>query len=334
MKFIEGCFPQSPLHHKSLRELPGWSNSTNLDSFSKGVVSNGQSDSLPEAYIEGVLDTMRYFAEACDHLSTIQLTADVQGGFGGLASSVAEKVVEDFGRSVCVPIWAVTHSPSGYGGGHCAGGRNTIKSALQALDLPLSYSRLSEHAHVLIPVEADSSMDALLPAGVVRSEQMIAFVAALAMEASSNFHISALRHSAESEVHTVHDWARNVTGGGRHRVCQFEAYIHGLTTTANSISTYMDGPVLASFSKFDCFGSAHTHSDRPGTGIQQQTLRTLNPFAHSLSPVTVGNYAVPAMPGDQQYRRPFSNFLTLRGVSSGTSGTTTLQWNCLMASCV
>ncbi len=306
-------FQESP-HHKSICSLPVWSNAQNFDSFYKGYVGREQSDGVTEEFLEEVLERIRYFAEACDYLSSVTCLADLQEGFGGLSSSIVDKIAQDYGRSMSIPVWGFTDTPIetdhvfNTDSSEASG-----KGSLQALNVPLSYSRLLEHAQLFIPIDANLSVSRLTGTKSV-DFRSASLVMALAIESSTGFHLPADRRLS------VKAWTSEATYMGRYPVCALESYLHDIKGlfgdgSGDGVERDPEADVLGTFSDFDCFHSEdvrqYNHDKRKDA---QRQLFNINPFTTSFSAVNNGAWAVdPAAVGDYQYVRPFTNSINVQG---------------------
>ena len=95
---------------------------------------------------EELEDRVRLFAEECDNLGGVQLLADWQDGFGGLASQVVELLSDEYSRKSLLVFPCSPSSYPGYsleqGRGRLAGAALTIASSLPtSLTTPLSLCR-------------------------------------------------------------------------------------------------------------------------------------------------------------------------------------------------
>ncbi len=289
---------QTTYHPRSVCRLPSWSTVENFDSHHSGVVGNGRSNNdLNDEFLEDILDRVRYFAEACDSPSAINCIVDLQGGFGGLACSVVERIREDFGGSVCVPIWAITEEPGVRPRSAQPAGKQEI---LQRLDIPLSYNGLMEHASVFIPLDSNFAVSTLL--GVEANKHNASMVLALAIEAASSFHLSVGNSVSNDNIkqNSPAEWVSDATNGGRFPLCVLEAYLSGLSRDVGSNITNNEF-VLNSF--------------KVAGDTKDSTFTTVNPFANSFSPAYFGPWSLSAQQNTAVgcCHKPFSNLLSIRG---------------------
>ncbi len=250
-------------------------------------------ESFSEDFMEDLLDRLRYFAEACDYLSAVNCLVDLPGGFGGLACSVVERIAEDYGRSLCIPVWAFTETPNcsnAFGSDVLTLEQMSMKQCLQQLDIPLSYCKMIEHSHAFVAIEAVQSVSEILreAANVHNSS----FVVALAIEAANSFHLSSSSVSSSSDRNSPAEWVSSTTVNGRFPVCSLEAYLQGFDEAENPVDF-----VLKSFS-----ARRAAVDGRPPN---------VNPFAHSFSAAAHGSWSVESATAASL--RPFSNSVSIRG---------------------
>jgi len=91
--FIDTAIPE-----ESLYSMPLWANTDNFDSFATGQLTSTSAagDAVTTLFLEGYMDKVRWLAEECDNLSTIQMFADGCDGFAGLSAAVARELHEEY----------------------------------------------------------------------------------------------------------------------------------------------------------------------------------------------------------------------------------------------
>jgi len=265
--------------------LPLWTTQDTFDSFLSSATS------VPRDYIEMFSEKLRYLAEECDMLSTIQIFADIHDGFGSLAGRIAEDVREEYGRGINMPIFAFTDVEAN----RTETDRDAMSNTLRELNVPYSYARLTEFASVVIPVSpaATNSLPYLLfpkSSSALPSKYHSSSIVACAIESATGF--QQFLNSTASPI-SMDDWLYKATGAGRFPLCELETAVPFPLSPSES-------PGL--MNKLDNF--FNTTEEGP-----------LNPFAHSLSSSTRGNFAVTEQQGEylRSRQRPFTNVVNIRG---------------------
>jgi hypothetical protein len=265
--------------------LPLWTTQDTFDSFLSSATS------VPREYIEMFMEKLRYMAEECDMLSTIQIFADIHDGFGSLAGRIAEDVREEYGRGINMPIFAFTDVETN----RTEIDRDAMSNTLRELNVPYSYARLTEFASVVVPVSpaATTSLPYLLfpySTSPLPSKYHSSSIVACAIDSAMGF--QQFLNSTASPV-SMDDWLYKVTGAGRFPLCELE-------TAVPFPSRPSESP--GHMNKLDNFFA--TTEEGP-----------LNPFAHSLSSSTRGEFAVTERQGEymRSRQRPFTNVINIRG---------------------
>ena len=154
------------MHSKSICELPKWTGGEYYDSFHKGLVGCSTNDTLTADYLEHVMDNCRYFAEGCDHLTTIEVIAEHVGGTAGLTTSLLQALREEFGNSVCVPVWSVSGRKSdlavlSYDGATLLDSISTMKNKVSVLDSALFYNKAIEYCNSVVPISLQEILSSI-----------------------------------------------------------------------------------------------------------------------------------------------------------------------------
>ena len=345
------------LHRKSIAELPAWAcSSDKFDSFHKGVLNNAMNDTITTEYTDAFMDRCRYFAEGCDHLSTIEVYTESTGGLAGLTSTLLQLIREDYGNSVCIPLWSITDHSSAYSvssGDHT--GYSQMKSKLNVLDAPLFYDGTIEHSNVIIPISLNSILSSIYAndaSGYGASNSMYntyisTAVASVAIEASRIYamkpvidvetsssaqashhsrgiHEKGQNHSladvsSNLTIHNPHQWLEVITQHGRFPLTFIEAGLPGILNRRNS---KFDFNAYTTFERFlsDSFLSSATQGD----DVQAQST---NPFTVLLSPLIHKS----TLPTNQTYpyMKAYSNIVSVRGSSSEGIVIICIQFICL-----
>lgn len=239
------------------------------------------------------MESMRFFAEECDNLATVQVFADMQDGFGGLSCSLLRALREEYTR-VSLPVWgfseATPHS-------HVAHEAHSVGGALHSLGLPYCYSELSESASMVVPIEPHAAHHISHFVGPVHEQtksgggarwwtpyHTSAVIASAIEAASSTPHFS----SPSLAPTSMQEMEFGATRGGNFPIVALEV--------AFPFS-------LAPDAAYDQFWDAFSGSE---------PALTLNPFSRSLSAAAFGSYAV--SDSDRQRRgRAYANMLSGRG---------------------
>ena len=330
------------LHRKSIAELPAWTCSVDkFDSFHKGVLSNAMNDTITSEYTDDFMDRCRYFAEGCDHLSTIEVFNESTGGLSGLTSTLLQLIREEYGNSVCIPIWSITDHPEIYtisGSDHT--GYSQMKSKLGVLDAPLFYDSTIEHANVIVPLSLATILSSIYAgdrtgynaSNSIYNKYISTAVASIAIEASRIYatkpfineeilnvadmhHNKDMNNGSSNHTHSLidvssnliiensHQWLEVITQHGRFPLAFIEA---GLPGILNSKNCKFD------FSTYDTFERFMTDSFQTSLTLGENRLESMNPFTILLSPQENSkiqtNHTYP-------YIKAFSNIVSVRGSS-------------------
>lgn len=96
---------KAQLHSKSMSPLPTWTTTRNFEVYHRGRIGSAINEHITVEYLDALLDRCRYFAEACDRLTCIDVFCDLRGGFAGLTASLLSELAEEYGASVALPVW-------------------------------------------------------------------------------------------------------------------------------------------------------------------------------------------------------------------------------------
>ena len=109
-----------------------------------------------------IMEQYRYFAEECDYLSSIVITADIYNGFGGILTSILEEIRQDEPH-LLIPIFAISAAPKVVENqlainqmSHISSKNQTKNSTLISLNLPLCYAKMHECSDMVIPIHPPS----------------------------------------------------------------------------------------------------------------------------------------------------------------------------------
>jgi hypothetical protein len=371
---------QPELHHKSICELPKWSNGEYFDAFHKGVVQNESNDTLSVDFLEGLMDNCRYFAEGCDHLRTIEIVTEHTGGVAGLTTSLLQSLRDEFAGSVCIPVWCANSRKLDeqvlkYDGATLLDNLTTMQNRMSVLDSALFYHRVMEHASAVVPISLTHILQGVYGVGAVPNAEgdnrynkyISTAAAAAALNAACTYQctprftsgmgsVSALhyqgsepqeqhstqvgwlsagndprmqssrdtvsRDNGEVNISSAHQWCAMATLRGRLPMCFLEASFPGILTNPE-LTQLGEYPGLEQH-LVDAFDPRKREVKlKKGAG---SGLRTVNPFATSLSPLPqwrggadeAEEATAPrgAAIAEFPFARAFTNMLSVRGTSS------------------
>ena len=308
--------------------MPRWTTRDNFDTF----LSVHLPEVVPREYTENFMDKLRFLAEECDSLSTIQVFADIHNGFGALACRLAQEIREDYGRGVNLPVWAFAADDEASEQGARAA-RSDLGESLHRLSVPYVYSQLCEHASLVVPIAPSAA----------RSQRGLPF---LTLDRGSQYHSSAVVASAieaatgfQNELGasmSADEWFFKTTSSGRFPVCELETTLPFPFAPSDSLEDFarLFGPTGVSGEMLEKMSARDDRDrERGGGGAESKEAPrrsfALNPFLHSLSSTTEGPFAVSSAVADKrfaqsggadpeyQYRRehqrPFTNMVSIRG---------------------
>ena len=202
--------PQPELHSKSICELPKWTGGEYYDSFHKGLIGSSTNDTLNADYLESVMDNCRYFVEGCDHLTTIEVLTEHVGGSAGLTTSLLQALREEFGNSVCVPVWSVSGRKSdlavlSYDGATLLDSIATMKNKVSVLDSALFYHKAIEYCSAMVPISLqeilssinDGSSESTTAEDKQYNTYLSTAVAAAAISTATSYHTTPVHYSID-----------------------------------------------------------------------------------------------------------------------------------------
>jgi len=299
-------FLKTPLHPRSVQELPIWTSSGLFDNYFSGMANNGISTST----FEDFYDTFRFFLEECDRIECINVMADGHDGFGGFGTNMLEYIRDEVGSTV-MPVWLFTdpHLEFGRGFSTTSEGRS---GSLRQCGQSMTYAQYKEHASVVIPLEiSDYQKSPFLPSGLstrlcpFRTSALMASSIEIAQSGSffnksiDNFYLHQYADYNMKSDSSAGQWWRGVSDGGRYPIVVLEATLPFNSTfsvpldsiaKAPSISSHHLNPFMMSFSP--------SLSQRFAKGKKSKATFAATPAYNSL---------------------PFSNVISARGSSIGTA---------------
>mmetsp|Transcript_13296 Transcript_13296/g.18233 ORF Transcript_13296/g.18233 Transcript_13296/m.18233 type:complete len:448 (+) Transcript_13296:497-1840(+) len=316
------------MHKKSFNPLPRWTTSESFDSFHKGLVGTTCSDTN-ESDIESITESIRYFAEACNRVTSISVMSDMHGGFGGLCSSLLRDIRDDMGNHVMIPLWAMTENSSTT---DSLDEDIQLHAQLKNLNIPLCYSNMIEHCNLFIPVSSCSTAKLVRDFGFTHStsdpdqsnnsHSALSYLAvATAVEAASS------AYYMSNSVGVV-EWCSSATSAGKWPVAMLESSFYRSNDLNNSHhSPEFSRRILESFNEYSCFesdekrehfsNSSVSASNSVGGSAKPFNLRNLNPFTTSFSSVINGSFAA-KFDKNYVYGKPFVNMLNIRSDESNS----------------
>jgi hypothetical protein len=159
-------------------------------------------DTITPDFLEEVMDRCRYFAEACDHLSTIEILTEHCGGVSGLTTSLLEAIREEYGNSVSIPLWSISDRTENaavmnYRKTAALFDPTSMKSKVSVLDNALFFHGVAEYCSCVVPISTPAIWASLSGGGGGDSAAHIppgarhyvsAAVAAAAIETASTYY--------------------------------------------------------------------------------------------------------------------------------------------------
>lgn len=300
------------------------------------------------------MERIRFFAEGCEHLSTIEVFADLQDGFGGLAWSLLEEIREDYGSSISIPVWGFpdprqSKTAAVYGPG-------SLGDNVSELSLPLAYSNIVGLVNMMIPIDVTDAMVGVRNPqkrgpnrSLTKNEDDILSSRTIAsvVDAATGFYIEpgfdlSLEKAMDAKKYgttfmgeigvvashfSMSDLSYLATGGGHWPICSAEAWISNMERGA--VRSF-DEEVVASFEKCQYSSvdqrtrNSGASSSTPSESPSIAPLKTLNPFCTSFSAATSGKWKAQRAKADienkfgilSRYPKPNANVLSVRGSAS------------------
>ena len=266
--YLETSVPEDQMFN-----MPLWCTRDNFDSFLTGLPGQALGgDAVSTAFMEGYMDKVRWLAEECDNLNTIQMFADGCDGFGGMSASIVQELHEEY-RNVTLPIYTFTKQSAS-----TSTASSTAGMQLQSLSVPYLYSQLYENATVVVPIHPASGPN---PYGnLIASDSKLDYhasaVVAAAIEGLTG--ASYLRRGFESlkpfsEADT-YDIAFRATVAGRVPLCHLETLL--------PLSLYPDANHDALLAPAGFLDSRNANEDDANVAKATRS-GSLNPFMSTLS---------------------------------------------------
>lgn len=105
---------------------------------------------MKKVTVDEIIESIRYFAEKSNSVSSLQIHVDIDGGFGGLGLSVISELRDDFGPNTSIPV-------IGYGK---QGFPKSEKEALSTLELSVLLSQLCDFSSFFVPLSSTEAWKA------------------------------------------------------------------------------------------------------------------------------------------------------------------------------
>lgn len=299
-------FIEPRLHDKTTFELPQWAQTTPFDNYFAGT-----SDDILSADVrEDMFDRFRYFAEETDNLKLVTIMADIYDGFGGLTSSLLEEIRSE-APSAVISLFAFTASS---GTPTPVDEDSTISDLMQNISVPLCYANMMEYASMIVPIYPRAA--AALAASNVHIDASNMYQTSAVIATAIDTILTPL-YMGDSETTltrpqatTANEWYRGITMNGRLPICSLEVCMPFPLPPSAPLE-----PFNQTFRQFRTTGR-----DSPHTFATSH--RALNPFATSLSAAAHGPLAAPhSMLSALRSKRPYSNFLSIRGPTAASKRT-------------
>jgi hypothetical protein len=270
------------LHTKSVQELPIWH-----DDVYNSFFSGRSSHFISSSDFEDLYDSFRFLLEECDRIASVDVSVDAITAAGGLACRMLEEIRDDIGGTVAVPLWLFTDPMGELNADKNGASDGKAKAAMvKECGIPLAYSTLSEHASVLIPVDATTIAAHVEPwnhdMSIFRSSALVAS----SMETALSDTLFEVVAGRQPTLGSMKAWCDAVTNRGGFPVAALEARLP-MTSTQ----------VAANGNLFSEWWSAKNKS--------------INPALISMSSARSGRYA----PKVNSATRGFTNVLCARGVT-------------------
>jgi len=239
--------------------------------------------------MEDAMESLRYFAEECDYLASINVFTDIDDGFGGLSCSLLEEIRNDFGKAVCVPVWGLSNH------GSSSGQHPGMKEQLQQLGVPVLYSLYPEYASVFIPmcVPAVTTVSPFITVPTKTGAYVTSALCASVIETATSY--------VDFDGRPSLRWTSAATAGGRFPVCLAECMLPCVHPLAMGYESLLEN-----------FPESRSLTHREERGADSGCDRfsaTLNPFSSSVSCAKSGRWAALR----QRRGRAFSNVISVRG---------------------
>ena len=283
--------------------MPVWTTPERFDSFHKGLHESACGE-VPFSFVESVTDKVRYFAEAVDQLSAISVMSDLQGGFGGLCSSLLSEIRDDFGNRVMIPVWGMSDSLQSTSNDLDSVDETDLKHQLQRLDRPLCYGGIIEYSNLFLPLSANSQciqkFFGIPAAANIMHEISLSYIALAAVLECASF------SSYGAATGGIVEWCAKVSGAGRWPVGFLEGFL-----CSDRSAAVMRRNIQAICERFTCFNSDE-HREHTSSNIvvhSNSDMRCLNPFMESFSSVLLTTKRTAT---DSIYLKPYTNLLHVR----------------------
>lgn len=236
---------------------------------------------------EEVRDTLRYFAETCDRVESIDFILD-SSFLSSHSSSILQATRDDFGRSVAIPVWWITNKA-------LLDSDEEQPPFIPSMGQKFFYADALDVSNIVIPICPPASLFSHHfklsdPSGPLLSS----FAMAAAIETCLSYRS---QNTMSSRLMDSMEWIECCTAGGRFPVCSLEAQLPDLTH---------DSAVCTADAILDTLATSTVSSSCANVESDRVNIRCRNPFMTSFSPL---NYA------PKQYSSPLTSYLAIQGQS-------------------
>lgn len=187
----------------------------------KGVIRvDSTRESVHRCHLEcgsedAILDSVRAMAEACDYVDTIDMFASLSNETITHPQRLLEKIRDDFGSSVTVPLWIYRSQTTDE---QTVFGRLSNQAALQSI-----YAECQDIASIILPIQTPLAYSYGSVEGLSTLAQGLD--TAVSFRQSINLQQSS---SASSSFSSSREWIQRCTNDGRFPICSLEVSIEPL----------------------------------------------------------------------------------------------------------
>lgn len=248
----------------------------------------GGSFSVNHAAEEEIRDTLRYFAETCDRVESIDFIMD-SSFLSSHSSSILQATRDDFGRSIAMPVWWITNKA-------VSDNEEEQPPYIPSMGQKFFYADALDVASIVIPICPPSTLfsDHFKLLSDPTGPQLSSFAMAAAIETCFSYRSN---NMVSSRLMDSLDWIECCTAGGRFPICSLEAQLPDLTHDSAVCTADTILKTLAASTVGGGVSGPSKESDRAD-------IRQRNPFMTSFSPMSY----IP-----KKYSSPFTNYLAIQG---------------------
>lgn len=287
---------------------------------------------------EIALDNIRYFAEASDRVDSIDVYADIYGDLGTVNANIVERLRDDYGTNVSIPVWLLDHHrlncyPINFR-------RLAPQKTLQLFhhSLILNYASLLDYSNIIIPLQIPVHESVPSPAPSVNIDAQLfqyRLTGSIALETCLSYRCNSQQQNqvgstVAHHVPTSKEWIHYTTSGRRLPICFMEGFLPAITHDyhqgnenyiLNSLETLKNDSLQFTRSQL----SSNTSSSSASKGstssqhddyVYNANLFHFNPFMTSFGLNSYNNLRRNAKNNMERYERPLTNSLLFRGFGS------------------